>query len=75
MNTAEATIRRLAAQHGIGASPHPMSSLARYINRLSDAEAPELNEVRQLLINLARREIVTGIEATMLLSAYILRVS
>lgn len=71
MNTAEETIRRLAAQHGVDASPHPMSSLARDINRLSDAEAPEPDEVRRLLINLARKDFVTEQDATLLLVRYL----
>lgn len=71
MNRAEETIRGLAAQHGVDASPHPMSSLAKNINRLSDAEAPEPDEVRRLLINLARKDIVSGPDATMLLARYL----
>jgi len=57
--TIEQTIRKLAHSHNITAQRTPIDDFADDINRLSDAEV-KLDEVEQLVINLAREKVITS---------------
>jgi len=57
--TIEQTIRKLAHSHNITAQRTLIDDFADDINRLSDAEVM-LDEVEQLIINLARAEVITS---------------
>lgn len=67
---AEAIIRDLAKRHGITAQRIRLDDLADTFARLSDAEV-ETDEVEQLVVNLARANIISGTKALDLLGEYL----
>jgi hypothetical protein len=66
----EAYIRTLAEQHGITAVKDSLSLLAEKISELSDAEV-QMDDVKQMLINLARAKKIETQEAMQLLVLYL----
>ena len=66
----EAYIRSLAEQHGITSEKNAISLMAEKISELSDAEV-QMDDVKQMLINLARAKKIEKRDAFQLLALYL----